>query len=295
MDMPMNKDQVINEARSVLALQRDGFPVCADSLRIFTALRTVERLADETVIDELITNGFLVHAAERYHMAIESHMRSVGDCDFDMGTETSRARHFCGETPRHRVTLSEFMLSEFAVTNDVFALLDPARREAPEVTRVTPVVDVTWFDAALFAKWVGCRLPTEAEWEFACGVGTAGEWCCPEADLPRYAWYSENAEKNIHPVGTREPNSLSLFDMHGNVWEWCHDAYSADYYAHSPLKNPVNDDERVDRTAGDTHKVSRGGGYLALTEMCRIRYRLHDPASYSAADLGFRLATFTSK
>lgn len=285
----MSKDRVINTARDVLALDRTGFPVCGDSLLIFTTLRGLERLADENAVYELVTNGFLVHANERYHLDIEPHLRPVGGRCFEMGTDASRARHFCGETPRHTVNLSRFMLSEFTVTNDIFALLDPRRLEVPKLARATPVVDVTWFDAAVFSRWVGCRLPTEAEWEFACGVGTIGEWCWPEANLPRSAWYSENADGHIHTVGTREPNALGLFDMHGNVWEWCQDSYSADYYAQSPLRDPVNDDFLA-RAMEDTHKVSRGGSFLALAEMCRVRYRLHDPAMYFSSDLGFRLA-----
>jgi formylglycine-generating enzyme required for sulfatase activity len=285
----VNKDSVISKARNVLTLDRTGFPVCSDSLLVFTTLRALERLADENVVDELVTNGFLVRATERYQRHIEPHLRPVGSRRFEMGTESSRARHFCGEAPRHTVDLSRFMISEFTVTNDLFALLDPRRLEVRKTDKATPVVDVTWFDAAVFSKWVGCRLPTEAEWEFACGVGTIGEWCCVEANLPRYAWYSENGDGHVHTVGTREPNSLGLFDMHGNVWEWCQDSYCADYYTRSSLRDPVNDDF-VAHAMEDTHKVSRGGSFLALTEMCRVRYRLHDPAIYFSSDLGFRLA-----
>ena len=289
MKLTVNKDHVISEAREVLALDRKGLPVCGDSLRIFTMLRALERLDDDHAVGELATEGFLAHATERYHLVIEPHLRPVDGGRFEMGTEAGRARHFCGETPRHTVDLSRFMLSEFTVTNDMFALLDPRRLAVPNATGTTPVVDVTWFDAAVFAQWVGCRLPTEAEWEFACAAGTTGEWCSTEANLPRYAWYSENADGYLHTVGTREPNLLGLFDMHGNVWEWCQDSYSADYYARSPVRNPVNDDF-LSRAMEGTHKVSRGGSFLALTEMCRVRYRLHDPAMYFSTDLGFRLA-----
>jgi formylglycine-generating enzyme required for sulfatase activity len=263
--------------------------VCGNSQRIFATLRELERLADENAIYELVTNGFLLHATERYHLYVEPHLRPAGGCRFEMGTEVSRVRHFCGETPRHTVQLSRFMLSEFTVTNDMFALFDPRRPKVPNTAGTTPVVDVTWFDAMVFAQWVGCRLPTEAEWEFACGAGTADEWCCAEVNLPRYCWYSESADGHIHAVGTREPNSLGLFDMHGNVWEWCQDSYVADYYAWSPLRDPINDELTIGAME-DTHKVSRGGSFLALAEMCRARYRLHDPARYFSSDLGFRLA-----
>jgi formylglycine-generating enzyme required for sulfatase activity len=88
-------------------------------------------------------------------------------------------------------------------------------------------------------------------------------------------------------VATREPNALGLFDFHGNVWEWCEDDYAADFYGRAPLSDPINYGPEVSR---HTHKVSRGGGFLALAEMCRTRFRLHDPAEFWAPDLGFRLA-----
>jgi formylglycine-generating enzyme required for sulfatase activity len=289
MDNGTNKDRLINWARDILRLGDTGVPLCQNSVEIYNAMYWVQRFADDEVRDELLTRGFLLEAAERRDAYIEKHLVPVASTSFDMGTTVAEARHFCGETPRHTVDLSEFRICEFPVTNEMFAIFDPARRDMPLAERRKPVVNVSWFDAVVFATWVGCRLPTEAEWEFSCGVGTANEWCCAPADLPQHAWYSENAERFLHPVATREPNSLGIFDMHGNVWEWCQDAYAQDYYARSPRKNPVNEPDPFFALT-DVHRVSRGGGFLALSEMCRVRYRLHDPATYSAADLGFRLA-----
>jgi formylglycine-generating enzyme required for sulfatase activity len=151
---------------------------------------------------------------------------------------------------------------------------------------------VTWHEASLFAAWVGCRLPTEAEWEFACGGGSDAEWCCAdEAELARHAWYSENAAGELHEVGTREPNRLGVFDCHGSVWEWCADAYDQDFYASSPSVDPAGPPPDTGVEAEPrVHRVCRGGSVHALAEMCRTRYRLHEPASFWAGDLGFRLA-----
>ena len=85
-------------------------------------------------------------------------------------------------------------------------------------------------------------------------------------------------------MGTREPNSFGLFDLHGNVWEWCQDSYDQDYYFCSPVVDPLKIASPI------VDKVSRGGGMLALSEMCRTRYRFHEPPAFRAADLGFRLA-----
>jgi formylglycine-generating enzyme required for sulfatase activity len=256
---------------------------------VLRALRAIRRL-DGEIYGELVESGFLAGAAERRLTALPL-LRRIGGTRFDMGTSAANARHFYGETPAHTIELSAFLLAEIPVTNELFGLLNPGCRDIDDGLGRMPVVNVSWFDAALFAAWVGCRLPTEAEWEFACGAGTSGEWCCVEEDLTRYAWYSENAEGVIHPAGVREPNDFGLMDMHGNVWEWCQDRYSQDFYSQSPAKDPLNDGALADQLDSEVHRVSRGGGFLALPEMCRVRYRLHDPASYYAMDLGFRLAS----
>jgi formylglycine-generating enzyme required for sulfatase activity len=285
-----SKDLLIEQAREVLALDPAGIPVCQDTSAIFGFMLAIDRLADKEVAHDLLDNGFLRHAPDRRGAHVDQRLVAIPGATFDMGSDVAMARHFCGETPGHTVELSPFQICATPTTNEMFALLDPTRRSAPADVLAKPVVDVTWFDAAVFARWVGCRLPTEAEWEFACGAGTAGDWCCEPQDLPRHAWYSENAERRLHPTASREPNALGIFDMSGNVWEWCHDVYAQDYYSRSPERDPVNDVDPFVPSLEGVHRVSRGGGFLALAEMCRIRYRLHDPAGYSAADLGFRIA-----
>jgi formylglycine-generating enzyme required for sulfatase activity len=286
----INKDLLIERARDVLALDSAGTPVCQDTGQIFGAMLAAECVADGEVAHELLDNGFLRHAPDRRDAYIDKHLISIAGATFDMGSDIATVRHFCGETPNHSVTLSPFQICAIPTTNEMFAVFDPPRRSASSAVLARPAVDVTWFDAAVFAKWVGCRLPSEAEWEYACGAGRSDEWCCALCDLPRYAWYSENADRHIHPAGTREPNTFGIFDMHGNVWEWCQDVHASNYYARSPELDPVNDVDPFVSALENVQRVSRGGGFLALAEMCRVRYRLHDPASYSASDLGFRLA-----
>jgi sulfatase modifying factor 1 len=225
---------------------------------------------------------------ERFAEHVAALMRPVAPLRFSMGTALGDEAHFCGETPRHTVRLAPFAVSEVPVTNALYGLFDPDYLDLPARDRNKPAVNVTWFDAALFARWVGCRLPTEAEWELACGGGASSEWsCASERDLPRHAWFSENSGGRVHAVGTREPNSLGLFDFHGNVWEWCEDAYDQDFYASSPTTDPV---ARPRPGAEVVERVCRGGCMYSFAEMCRTRYRLHEPADFWAADLGFRLA-----
>ena len=103
-----------------------------------------------------------------------------------------------------------------------------------------PVVGVSWDDAQAFCQWAGCRLPTEAEWEYACRAGTttAFSFGDDEKMLAEFAWYDKNSNKQTQPVGSKKPNPWGLYDMHGNVWEWCQDWFDDDYYRDSPQDDP---------------------------------------------------------
>jgi formylglycine-generating enzyme len=264
-----------------------------DSETIVTAIDVLFRTSDPDAVHELLFDGFLRDSAERYDEYVASGMRGIGGACFEMGTPRSEARHFCGESPRHAVELSPYAIGTTPVTNELYGLFDAGRLHAVRAgDRGKPVVGVTWFDAALFSLWMGCRLPTEAEWEFACGAGSAHQWCCEdERELTRFAWFGENSAGQVREAATREPNAHGLFDLHGNVWEWCVDAYDETWYARSPVRDPLNREPSPGSVAAaERHRVCRGGSVYALAEMCRTRYRLHDPPGYWASDLGFRLA-----
>jgi formylglycine-generating enzyme required for sulfatase activity len=118
---------------------------------------------------------------------------------------------------------------------------------------------------------VRVRLPTEAEWEWACRAGTNISFFCGERDidLNDCAWHSLDSQRATHPVGTKKPNAWGLFDMHGNVWEWCEDWYGRDYYAMGPRHDPPGPD------AGSGH-VLRGGSAVSLPGDCRSARRCGD-------------------
>jgi formylglycine-generating enzyme len=281
-------DGAVALANEILRLDARGRPACCDRKAIMRAVGAVLDTGHEEAIAEILMEGFLRDSEARYAEYVQPRMLRLPARRFEMGTHASRARHFCGETPRHSVEVSAFQLADTTVTSNVFGLLDQQRADVRAEERDHPVVAVTWFDAAVFAMWVGCRLPTEAEWERACGDGRSHEWCCEdEGDLPRFGWFSENANGRLHTVAAKSPNELGLYDMHGNVWEWCQDVYDQDYYSRSPKVDPANVGEPSVRPP--TH-VCRGGSMHSLSEMCRTRYRLHDPPELSAYDLGFRLA-----
>jgi eukaryotic-like serine/threonine-protein kinase len=175
-----------------------------------------------------------------------------------------------------------------------------------------PVTVITWRDAVQFCNWLserenlkpcytrdskgswvllaageGYRPPTEAEWEFACRAGTTGLFSFgdkPEG-LEEFGWYHKNASAASHSVGLKRPNHFGLYDMHGNVEEWCHDRFLVDYYKHSPRANPFGPD------AGDAHVV-RGGSWIDSDgSACRSASRLAHGARNNHR--GFRVACVT--
>ena len=195
------------------------------------------------------------------------------------------------EKPGHTVTLTKpFYMSKFAVTQEQYQQIAGANRSSFN-GKDNPVEQVSWDDAQAFCKKSteqtkeAVRLPTEAEWEFACRAGTASTYYSgdTEADLARVAWYSGNSKSTTHPVGQKEANAFGLYDMHGNVWQWCEDWYAEDYYGNSPAENP-------DGPAHGAYRVLRGGSLFIIPLHCRsaVRYGI-DPV-YRYDFIGFRIA-----
>ena len=150
---------------------------------------------------------------------------------------------------------------------------------------------VSWEDAQAFCKKLGdgFRLPTEAQWEYACRAGTTTVYSFGDdaSRLDEYAWYEGNAdskdEKYAHVVGKKKPNPWGLYDMHGNVWEWCEDSYDEDYYEGSPASDPHN-------TSTGAYRVLRGGGWLDYAYYCRSAIRGRGGPCITGSNIGFRVA-----
>lgn len=129
------------------------------------------------------------------------------------------------------------------------------------------------------------RLPTEAEWEYACRAGTTGPYSCAAEDLADYAWFGETGS-SPHPVASKAANPWGLYDMHGNVWEWCRDWYAIDYYRGRP-----NPDEDPLGPEGGSNRVIRGGGWRSGAKYCRSasRDRFLPDDRYGNVYVGFRV------
>ena len=144
-----------------------------------------------------------------------------------------------------------------------------------------PVIMVTWYGAKAYADWIGGSLPTEAQWEYACRAGTTTAWSYGDSENGDYMWYSSNSDSKTHEVGTKKPNDYGLYDMHGNVFEWCSDWYG-DY----------DSGAATDPTGPNTgsNRVLRGGSWDYDAQLCRSAYR--DDYNPDSADnyVGFRVA-----
>ena len=236
--------------------------------------------------------------------------------DFLMGTSDSDQSGHEQERPQHRVVLKKpFYLGIFPVTQQEWFRATKKRiSQRHEPDSRCPLSLVAWQWAIQFCNHIsqmeklppyyqiedsdvrilggdGYRLPTEAEWEFACRAGTGTKWSFGDgvSQIGRYAWYAGNAEGRTHPVGEKQPNPWGLYDMHGNVAEWCWDWYAERYLpAFQPQKDLIREDPIGPALGKD--RVVRGGSFMDLPPILRCSNRDWYTMTNRAHQIGFRLA-----
>ncbi len=215
---------------------------------------------------------------------------------FTMGSPISEVDRGSNET-QHEVTLSAFKMSKYEVTFEQYdAFCDATGRKKPSDggwgRGKRPVINVSWGDASAFASWMGCRLPTEAEWEYACRANTTTPYSTGNNLTASQANYNGNypynngtkgefREKTL-PVGSFTANAYGLFDMHGNVWEWCSDLYGD--YSSGAQTNPKG-------TTTGTDRVLRGGSWSCWGINLRCTHRGGAPPSERNSIFGIRLVS----
>ncbi|MBN1676374.1 MAG: formylglycine-generating enzyme family protein [Kiritimatiellae bacterium] len=212
------------------------------------------------------------------------------------------------EQPAHKVTLSAFYMDTCEVRQKDFEKMtgmNPSKFGGEG----NPVEQIRWFEAVEYCnarseregldpcydvetgacnfEANGYRLPTEAEWEYACRAGTATPYFFGDspAKLTFFGWFKDNAAKRAHPVGEKKPNAFGLYDMAGNLWEWCNDFYAEDYYSTSPEQDPRG-------PAAGKKKVLRGGCWATGPETCTSSRRHADAPELADVCLGYDVYGF---
>ena len=203
---------------------------------------------------------------------------------FTMGSPSYETDRGSDEGPQHSVTLSGFKMSKYEVTFAQYdAFCDATGRQKPYDygwgRGNRPVIMVDWYDATAFAQWMGCRLPTEAEWEYACRAGTITPYHIGSflnSSQANFNWYYGPTK----PVGSYAPNAWGLYDMHGNVCEWCSDWYGD--YSSGAQTNPKG-------PSSGSSRVLRGGSWYRNGGLCRSASRLNFGPFARNSIIGFRL------
>lgn len=210
---------------------------------------------------------------------------------FLMGSAEDDPSADADSRPRHRVEISRpFYLGVHEVTQQQYQAVMDGYNPSVERAAHQPVTQVNWSDAEEFCRRLSLReqalyrLPTEAEWEYACRAGTSDPWYTgrDEADLRQAGWYQVNSQGGPRLVGQLGPNAWGLYDMHGNVAEMVQDWFDAKYYDRSPEADPA-------QLQGSGSRVYRGGNFSTSARECRSAYRGAHTSSVRSAKVGFRV------
>jgi formylglycine-generating enzyme required for sulfatase activity len=192
------------------------------------------------------------------------------------------------ERPTRVVSVNDFYISKYEVTQSLWKAIMGKRPSVFSICDNCPVENISWNDAQIFIKKLNeitkknYRLPTEAEWEFAARGGTSSKGFIYSGGnkIEAVAWYLNNSTSKTHPVGLKKPNELGIYDMTGNVYEWCSDWFGnyPDYSQTNP-KGPSN----------GKSKVFRGGGFAKEKGSCRVSFRGYNAPDYKDGGIGLRL------
>ena len=207
---------------------------------------------------------------------------------FMMGATAEQDRYDRDETPAHRVTLSSYYIGETEVTQELWYAVMGTNPSQFTRSSLNPVENVSWDDCQEFIKklnqltGINFRLPTEAEWEYAARGGNKsnGYKYSGSNSIGEVAWYDGNSGNVTHEVGTKAPNELGIYDMSGNVWEWCSDRFGS--YSSSAQTNPRG-------PSSGSPRVFRGGSWGDGARGCRVSNRCNYYPAGHFKILGFRL------
>ena len=278
---------------------------------LLTALLTLQLFGYEIVIDKSLTKKemnyiyTLLNSNERVYSTTTKSKDGfvlIKRGSFMMGSSSGGS----DEKPIHRVNIDyDFYIGKYEVTfREYDKFCDATGRKKPKDRGWgrgdRPVIYVSWYDAKAYTKWLSkkegttYRLPTEAEWEYVARAGTTTKYSFGNysGSLGSYAWYDKNSfdkgsshkDYGTHKVGQKKPNSWGVYDMHGNVWEWCEDWY-VDSYKNTPRDSSDNN------SGSQKYKVLRGGSWYYVSYSLRSAIRYWYYPSCTDVNVGFRVVS----
>jgi len=217
---------------------------------------------------------------------LEPEMVLVQGGTFYMGSDTG----VNDELPIHNVSVSRFKMGKYEVTQAQWKAVMGANPSKFNTCATCPVENVNWYDVQEYLKKLNAithkkyRLPTEAEWEYAARGGNKSKNYSYSGSniVDEASWYKGNSKGKTEPCGSKKPNELGLYDMNGNVWEWCNDWYSEKDTPNSPDKNPQG-------SKSGTLKILSGGCWYLDSSYCRLGFRYYDNPKYNYEYVGFRI------
>ena len=250
------------------------------------------------VVGSLVT-GLTGEVLEGAQSESQNRLIQVGDVQFEMvyveggtfqmgATEEQGKDAYDSEKPVHRVTLSSYLIGKHEVTQALWEEVMGSNPSENNQGGDYPVECVSWDDCQEFIEKLNARtgmefrLPTEAEWEYAARGGnrSKGYKYAGSNNLDDVGWYGDNSDEHTHPVGRKKPNELGLYDMSGNVFEWCQDWYGD--YSSEAQTNPTG-------LQSGRFRVLRGGGIWGHARRCRVSYRSYGGPGIGIVSLGLRL------
>ena len=298
----LSENKVFVNRRKILSLGGQGILLIAGIAAIIPGIFkwvgekiTVLQKPSE-IVPLFPSTSKLVSYQETLAGGIKLDMVTLPAGSFMMGSPASDPDADSNEKPQHQVKLKSFSIGQYPVTQEQYQAVMVKNPSHFKNNPKNPVETVSWNDAQEFCKKLSqltgkkYRLPTEAEWEYACRAGTQTRFYFGDdaTKLEDYGWYNGNSSSKTHTVGEKKPNDWGLYDMSGNVWEWCEDPYH-DSYADKP-ENIKNNGNTAWPSSDISLRVLRGGSWGSDSWYCRSADRNWYIAVVRFNDIGFRLA-----
>jgi formylglycine-generating enzyme required for sulfatase activity len=288
----------ISEPDKIVETLRELFRWETNGEVIYWGAQILEERKDAPGAMDIVRQKLDEGAQQRYQQYLAKDMAPIAAGQFKMGSPKNEAERSNDET-QHEVKVSDFLISRYQIPNALYEKFDPdhrSQRDKISSEDNQPVIYVNWYEAVTFCRWLGCRLPTEAEWEYACRAGTTMPFNTGDNLTTEQANYNGKYPYKNYPkgkylekttlVGSYPANAWGLCDMHGNVYEWCQDWYGGEYYE-TCKKQGVVDNPKGPETG--SYRVLRGGYWDGYAQYCRSAYRGRGGPGGRNAFIGFRL------